>query len=183
MTVFMVGDPKQAIYRFRRGEARVFSAAADFLHTHFDAIRFSTDMTRRLAPAVVEAINPVFAGVAGFAEHHHAPANADRPGALVSLPVRAEKTEAAAAGGLRNPLTTPRAEADDRAVHEEARVLPSCATRCWALGATGARVRRAWGHHGAGQEAHHPSVNANWKPRASSSPPLWRPAARVEAQM
>ena len=69
MTVFMVGDPKQAIYRFRRGEARVFTAAADFLHTHFDAPLFSTTMTRRLSPAVVQAINPVFAGVVGFAEH------------------------------------------------------------------------------------------------------------------
>ena len=123
MTVFMVGDPKQAIYRFRRGEARVFDAAANFLHTHFDAARFSTDMTRRLAPAVVKAINPVFAGVAGFAEHTHAPENDTLPGALRSLPVQAEKADAQAAAGLRNPLATPQPEADDRAVHAEARLF------------------------------------------------------------
>jgi ATP-dependent helicase/nuclease subunit A len=121
MTVFMVGDPKQAIYRFRRGEARVFDAAAAFLAEHFDAPRFSTDMTRRLAPAVVQALNPVFAGIEGFAEHTHAPANEGRAGALRCLPVQLEKTEAAMAAGLRNPLTTPQPDADDRAVHEEAR--------------------------------------------------------------
>jgi len=121
MTVFMVGDPKQAIYRFRRGEARVFDAAAEFLATHFDAPRFSTDMTRRLAPAVVQALNPVFAGIEGFAEHTHAPANEGRTGALRCLPVQVDKTEADMAVGLRNPLITPQPEAEDRAVHEEAR--------------------------------------------------------------
>ncbi|MFP5504809.1 MAG: UvrD-helicase domain-containing protein [Gammaproteobacteria bacterium] len=140
MTVFMVGDPKQAIYRFRRGEARVFDAAAAFLATHFGAPRFSTDMTRRLAPAVVQALNPVFAGIEGFAEHAHAPANEGRAGALRCLPVQVEKSEAAMAAGLphtgtpihyaasghvwsrmRNPLTTPQPDAEDRAVHEEAR--------------------------------------------------------------
>jgi ATP-dependent helicase/nuclease subunit A len=123
MTVFMVGDPKQAIYRFRRGEARVFAAAAAFLQTHFDATRFATDMTRRLAPAVVRAVNPVFAAVEGFVPHTHAPANAARPGAVRCLPIVVNKAEAAPPGGLRNPLTTPRAEADDRAVDEEARVF------------------------------------------------------------
>jgi len=120
MTVFMVGDPKQAIYRFRRGEARVFTAAAEFLRTHFDAPLFSTTMTRRLSPAVVQAINPVFDDMEGFAAHSHAPANETRPGALRCLPIHVEKSESNVAFGLRNPLTTPLPEADDKAVHVEA---------------------------------------------------------------
>ncbi len=123
MTVFMVGDPKQAIYRFRRGEARVFTAAAEFLGTHFDAPLFSTTMTRRLSPAVVQAINPVFGDMEGFAAHSHAPANETRPGALRCLPIRVDKTESSATFGLRNPLTTPLPEADDKVVHVEAQTF------------------------------------------------------------
>ncbi len=121
MTVFMVGDPKQAIYRFRRGEARVFDAAAAFLAERFDAPRFVTDTTRRLAPDVVRALNPVFADVDGYAAHTHAAANARLPGAVRSVPVQAEKTDAGPPAYLRNPLTTPLPDAEDRAVHAEAR--------------------------------------------------------------
>jgi ATP-dependent helicase/nuclease subunit A len=123
MTVFMVGDPKQAIYRFRRGEARVFTAAANFLQQHFEAARFSNDMTRRLSPALVQAINPVFADLDGFAPHAHAPENEARPGALRYLPINVDKAETAPATGLRNPLLTPLAEADDRVVHVEAKAF------------------------------------------------------------
>lgn len=123
MTVFLVGDPKQAIYRFRRGEARVFDAAARFLRDHFGAPHFATDLSRRLAPTVVDAINPVFADLDGYAAHAAAPENHGLPGAVRALPVQASACEAAAAQGLRDPLTTPRAEAEDRAVHEEARLF------------------------------------------------------------
>ncbi len=124
MTVFMVGDPKQAIYRFRRGEARVFTAAAEFLRAHFGAPLFSTTMTRRLSPAVVQAINPVFAGVEGFADHSHAPVNETRAGAVRCLPITLDKTDAAPGFALlRNPLTTPLPEADDKAVHIEAQTF------------------------------------------------------------
>ncbi len=120
MTVFMVGDPKQAIYRFRRGEARVFTAAADFLHIQFGATRLANNMTRRLAPAVVAAINPVFAGQPGFVPHTPLPEKAGLPGAVRYLSIEVESNATVSGGGLRNPLTTPAPEADDHAVHREA---------------------------------------------------------------
>jgi len=122
-TVFLVGDRKQAIYRFRRGEARVFDEAARFLVERFGAQYFSTDLTRRLAPDVVSAINPLFADMAGYAEHRHADDNAALSGAVRAIAVDAPEVPVIAADGLRNPLTTPRMEAADRAVHEEARVF------------------------------------------------------------
>jgi ATP-dependent helicase/nuclease subunit A len=122
MTVFMVGDPKQAIYRFRRGEARVFMAAADFLRTHFGASFLANNQTRRLAPELVRAANPVFADVDGFAPHGHAKENETLAGAVRCFPVHApDNGNAGEITGLRDPLHAALPEAADKAVHEEAR--------------------------------------------------------------
>ncbi|MDE2118808.1 MAG: UvrD-helicase domain-containing protein, partial [Betaproteobacteria bacterium] len=76
-TVFVVGDPKQSIYRFRRADARLFGEVREFLEREFGAHYLTQNETRRNAPAVLQAVNGVFAplpdGFVDFEEHiaHH----------------------------------------------------------------------------------------------------------------
>ena len=65
--IFLVGDPKQSIYRFRRAEPRLFGIAADFLVRAYGALRCTLDATRRNAQPVVDAVNAVFLGLPEFA--------------------------------------------------------------------------------------------------------------------
>ena len=59
-SVFIVGDPKQSIYRFRRADPRLFDSARDFLVNKLNAVALSQNKTRRNAPAINEAVNQVF---------------------------------------------------------------------------------------------------------------------------
>jgi ATP-dependent helicase/nuclease subunit A len=109
-TVFVVGDPKQSIYRFRRADARLFGVAREFLQHHYAAHHLTQNETRRNAPAVLAAVNGVFDGLpeyAGFETHQAHQQNL--PGHVEVLPLaelhEAEKSlEADGALTLRNPL-------------------------------------------------------------------------------
>ncbi len=59
-SVFIVGDPKQSIYRFRRADPRLFDSARDFLVEKLKASPLSQNTTRRNAPAINTAVNDVF---------------------------------------------------------------------------------------------------------------------------
>ena len=59
-SVFIVGDPKQSIYRFRRADPRVFAAAQDFVCDGLAGVRLACDHTRRNAPEVLAAVNAAF---------------------------------------------------------------------------------------------------------------------------
>ncbi|HEX4842677.1 MAG TPA: UvrD-helicase domain-containing protein [Limnobacter sp.] len=60
-SVFLVGDPKQSIYRFRRAESRLFEQAKQWLKANFGAHDLYSDDTRRCSPQVVDVVNAVFA--------------------------------------------------------------------------------------------------------------------------
>ncbi len=151
-TVFMVGDPKQSIYRFRRADARLFRQAAAYLEAEFGGVRLSQEESRRCPPALLDVVNHLFRAeadfegfephVAHFRKHGRVEvlplARADsEPSAVSRQPSAAEgpKDESPsairhppsaidrAAIELRDPLATPLADEEDRRREREAEML------------------------------------------------------------
>jgi ATP-dependent helicase/nuclease subunit A len=125
-TVFLVGDPKQSIYRFRRADARLFGVAREYLKTNFQAGEIRRNETRRNAQPVVDAVNAVFRDQPeGFEFAEHGTHQHELPGHVLVLPLAAAEhdEEQATADGtlsLRNPLTMSRPETGEGARHVEA---------------------------------------------------------------
>ena len=130
--IFIVGDPKQSIYRFRRADARLFGEVSNFMQQEFSAHYLTQNETRRNAPAVLDVVNGVFAshpeGFVDFENHlaHHK----TLPGHIAVLPLsfapagetdqeKIDKSESEETT-LRNPLLQKREENDSGAREAEA---------------------------------------------------------------
>lgn len=131
-SVFIVGDPKQSIYRFRRAEPQVFRAAKQFVVQGLGGDLLSCDHTRRNANAVVDVVNNVMQEAQAQGEFDgyrlHSTESPD-VGQVFKLPRLARDARAArsrADGPMalpqwRDSLTTPRLEAEETRKAQECR--------------------------------------------------------------
>ncbi|MBC5783358.1 UvrD-helicase domain-containing protein [Ramlibacter sp. USB13] len=126
-SVFIVGDPKQSIYRFRRAEPQVFRAAQEFIARDLGGDRLSCDHTHRNAPAVLAAVNTVMEQAQRDGQYQDFRAHTTQSvhgGAVLALPpVPRPERAAQEEEGLawRDSLTVPRELPEERLVALECR--------------------------------------------------------------
>ncbi len=133
-SVFLVGDAKQSIYRFRRAEPRLFQAAHEWLQQHLGAHGYPLHTSWRSSSAIMQGVNQLF-GDSGpmrgilrdFTPHDtHLQGLWGRVTLLPLIDDNNEQTEvptAAVAASLRNPLQQPRSVESDQRYRREGEVI------------------------------------------------------------
>lgn len=126
--LFVVGDPKQSIYRFRRADPQIFAQARRQFEQRFDALSVERDLSRRNAPAIVDMVNAVFGAHPAFQGFRpHATARVDLPGRVQAWAPfghdDAPGDPVPASPQLRNPLVTPVQVDEDSRRRREAETL------------------------------------------------------------
>ncbi|MGD2076152.1 MAG: UvrD-helicase domain-containing protein [Gammaproteobacteria bacterium] len=128
-SLFIVGDAKQSIYRFRRGNPRLLGRACAWMQTRLNAGQIHLDASRRSSPAVLEFVNRVFLHpqmhplLADFQEH-----GTHRTGAwgrveFWPLVGPDGESDSVPCAGLRNPLQHPRPVCLDQRHYREGRAI------------------------------------------------------------
>jgi ATP-dependent helicase/nuclease subunit A len=128
-TVFIVGDPKQSIYRFRRAEPQVFIAAQKFVQDGLDGDLLSCDHTRRNAVQVVQAVNTVMLqaqDVKQYSDYRAHSTEIALAGSVVRLPqiermANDKSADDSAELVWRDSLTEPKEEVEEKIVTLECR--------------------------------------------------------------
>jgi ATP-dependent helicase/nuclease subunit A len=131
-SVFLVGDEKQSVYRFRRADPRLFHAARHWLQQHAQAHTLTQHLSRRSSPAIIRFVNLVFhrPSDAGTETDDDYPLQDFQPhdthhrqlwgrAELFPLIRRGDKTGEKTAQAWRNPLEQPRQTDEDRRHRQE----------------------------------------------------------------
>ena len=127
--VFIVGDPKQSIYRFRRAEPQVFIAAQAFVKDGLSGDLLSCDHTWRNAVQVVQAVNTVMLQAQDVKQYSDYRAHSTEiaiAGSVMRLQqierlAKEKSADDSAEPVWRDSLTEPREEVEEKTVTLECR--------------------------------------------------------------
>ncbi|MBI1835264.1 MAG: UvrD-helicase domain-containing protein, partial [Burkholderiales bacterium] len=121
-SVFVVGDPKQSIYRFRRADPRVFNAARDMLAAQGASV-LRTNQTRRNAPDIVQQLNMAMLGNPIFIAQTTASVSAGEVWRLPLVWGDVAEDASESASLVRNPFVAPAVEQDDLRRYQEGQLV------------------------------------------------------------
>lgn len=124
-SVFLVGDEKQSIYRFRRAEPRLFFAAEKWLRENLNAKTYPLSHSWRSSPAIIDFLNKLFTQdqfkvlLPGFVEHDTNKKDLWGKVTLLPLSLKEKAEDKEKPNLLRNPLQQPRSESINEAYFNE----------------------------------------------------------------